>query len=121
MSSCLVAYVAVHSAAVRSYLGLSDLNMLATSASCGSSGSGADNKACKETKAVLMVNAGLHLSFNMSRQMAPVWDETFGCHMRVSNFILGGSKGYCLGSNTAETKVKRTEKKNNGGKVMGKR
>lgn len=44
----------------------------ATSASCGSSGSGADNKAWSDTNAVLTVMAGDHSSLRMSRQMAPV-------------------------------------------------
>lgn len=30
--------------------------------------------------------------------MAPVWDEILGCHILVSNFILGGLYGYYGGN-----------------------
>ena len=39
---------------------------------CGSLGSGEHNSACKLSRAVFIVSAGLHWSFRMSRQMAPV-------------------------------------------------
>lgn len=51
----------------------------ATTASCGSSGSGAESKACMERRAVFKVSAGLHWSFKMSKQMAPLWLLMFGC------------------------------------------
>lgn len=53
--------------------------MFATSASCGSVGSGAQSSACRLSSAVLRVSAGLHWSLSMSRQMAPVWELMFGC------------------------------------------
>jgi hypothetical protein len=34
----------------------------------------------------------------MSKHIAPVWEEIFGCHILVSNFILGGLYGYSGGS-----------------------
>lgn len=63
-------------------------------ASCGSFGSGAHSKACSDKSAVLIVKAGDHSSFNISRQIAPVCDEMFGCHILLINFILGGLYGY---------------------------
>lgn len=65
----------------------------ATTASWGSSGSGAQSKAWRDSKAVLTVRAGDHspsFYFKISRQIAPVCEEMFGCHIFVSNFILGG-------------------------------
>jgi len=73
---------------------MSVLYILATSASCGSSGSGAHINACNEISAVLIVNAGVHSFFRMSRQIAPVCELILGCHIFVSNFILGGLNGY---------------------------
>ena len=32
-----------------------------------------------------------------TKHIAPVWLETLGCQIFVSNFIFGGSKGYCFG------------------------
>jgi hypothetical protein len=91
---------------------LSVLYCLATSASCGSSirfqvrilyeryanhelmlflinlpGSGAHNSACREMSAVLMVRAGVHSFFKMSRQMAPVTELMLGCQILVMNRI----------------------------------
>lgn len=77
---------------------LSSLYYEATTASWGSLGSGAQSKACKERRAVLIVKAGDHSSFRMSRHMAPVWDEILGCHILVSNFIFGGLYGYSGGN-----------------------
>jgi hypothetical protein len=48
-------------------------------------------------RAVLMVRAGLHWSLRMSRQIAPVFEEMFGCQILVVNLIFGGSKGYAVG------------------------
>jgi hypothetical protein len=69
------------------------LYILATSASYGSFGSGAQSSAYKDINAVLIVNAGVHSFFKISRQIAPVYDDTLGCHNFVSNFIFGGLKG----------------------------
>jgi hypothetical protein len=66
---------------------------LATTASCGSSGSGADISACSEMSAVRTVRAGLHSFLRMSRQIAPDSLEMFGCQILVSYFIFGGTKG----------------------------
>lgn len=77
----------------------------ATTASCGSSGYGAQSKACNEIKAVLIVNAGDHSSFSISRQIAPVCEEIFGCHILVSNFIFGGLYGYSGGSTISTWKT----------------
>jgi hypothetical protein len=38
-------------------------------------------------RAVRIVRAGVHSFFRMSRQMAPVWEDTLGCQSLVSNFI----------------------------------
>jgi len=69
------------------------LYICATCASCGSSGSGEHISAWRLKSAVLIVKAGDHWSFRISKQMAPVWDETFGCQIFVRNFIFGGSNG----------------------------
>ena len=53
-------------------------------------GSGAVKSACIESKAVRIDNAGVHSSFKMSRQIAPVCEDMFGCHILVSNCIFGG-------------------------------
>ena len=46
---------------------------------------------------VRMVRAGLHSFLRMSRQIAPVTELMLGCHIFVSNFILGGTNGYRSG------------------------
>jgi hypothetical protein len=51
-------------------------------------GSGPHIKAWRDRQAVLIERAGLHSFFKISKQMAPVWLEIFGCHIFVSNFIL---------------------------------
>ena len=66
---------------------------LTTTASCGSSGSGAERSACSEMRAVRMVRAGLHSFLRMSRQIAPDWLLMFGCQTFVMNFIFGGTNG----------------------------
>jgi len=38
-----------------------------------------------------------HWSFNISRQIAPVTELIFGCHIFVSKFTLGGLNGYVSG------------------------
>ena len=55
--------------------------MSATSASCGSVGSGLQSSAWRERRAVFIVRAGDQVSFSMSRQIAPVWEEMFGCQL----------------------------------------
>ena len=88
---------------------MSVLYYLATSASCGSSkklakfssnlpGSGEQSKACNERSAVLIVRAGVHSFLRMSKQMAPVTEEMFGCQIFVSNFIYS-----CFESNESFT------------------
>jgi len=76
---------------------MSSLYILATTASYGSSGSGAQSKAYKEIRAVLIVNAGVHSFLRISRQIAPVYELMFGCQIFVSNFIFGGLNGYSDG------------------------
>ena len=56
-------------------------------------GSGAHIRAYKESKAVLILRAGDHSFFRISKQIAPVWLEIFGCQILVSNFIFGGLYG----------------------------
>lgn len=56
------------------------LYIVATTASWGSLGSGEHIKACRLNIAVFIVSAGDHWSFRMSRQIAPVTEETLGCH-----------------------------------------
>jgi len=50
-------------------------------------GSAAHNKACKEISAVLIVRAGVHSFFKISRQIAPVCELMFGCQILVINLI----------------------------------
>jgi len=64
--------VSDHYLAVAVNFFLSVLYSFATTASYGSSGSGAHNKAYSDNKAVLIDNAGLHSFFNISKQIAPV-------------------------------------------------
>jgi len=89
--------------------------MVATSASCGSFGSGVLRRDCRERRADLMVRTGDQAEPRVSRQIAPcktsvrllchrsregwhtVCELTLGCHSRVSNFITGGLKGYSAG------------------------
>jgi hypothetical protein len=92
----------VHSLAVWMNRGMFSLYWLATTASCGlgrvsfprkknySLGSGTHINAWIDSKAVLMLSAGDHSFLRMSRQIAPVWLEMFGCQILVSNFIFGG-------------------------------
>ena len=37
-------------------------------------------RACRLSMTVFIVRAGDHWSFRISRQIAPVWDDTLGCH-----------------------------------------
>ena len=103
----------------------------ATTASCGSSGSGHCNNSCRLSRAVLMPSAGDHSSLRMSRQIAPVWLDIFGCQTCrpsrvlqrcgqhsssqtyytqlpltfVMNLIFGGVYGYCAFSSMSMRKV----------------
>jgi hypothetical protein len=52
------------------------------------------------SSAVLIVIAGVHAFFKMSKQMAPVSDDTFGCQIGVTKRTAGGSNGYAAGSAT---------------------
>jgi len=49
--------------------------MLATSASCGSFGSGVLRRDCRERRADLIVNTGDQAVPNVSRQIAPFYEE----------------------------------------------
>jgi len=53
-------------------------------------GSGAQSKACRERSAVRIDKAGDHSFLRISRQIAPVYEDMFGCQILVSNFIFGG-------------------------------
>ncbi len=53
-------------------------------------GSGAQSKACNEIRAVLIVSAGVHSFFKISRQIAPVCELMFGCQILVMNLIYKG-------------------------------
>ncbi|KAI9579613.1 hypothetical protein GQX74_000401 [Glossina fuscipes] len=65
----------------------------ATTASCGSSGSGASNRTCNDNRTVRKLIAAAQLSFKISRQMAPVADDIFGCQILVIKRTFGGTKG----------------------------
>ena len=73
------AYCCVHCLAVRTNSSCSAMYCRATTASCGSFGSGEASRDWTESRAVFSVRAGLHWSFNTSRQMAPLAELTFGC------------------------------------------
>lgn len=81
------------------------LNCLATTASCGSSGSAADNKAWRESNTVRRVIAAAHWSLRISRQIAPVTEDIFGCHILVINLTFGGLNGYVSGTLISRTKL----------------
>ena len=59
-------------------------------------GSCEHRSAWRESIVVLMLSAGLHCSFRMSRQMSTFALLTFGCHTFVMKSIFGGSKGYAF-------------------------
>ena len=82
-----LAKFSVHVFAVYSNILRSYLYIFATSASQGSSGSGAQSRACSEIRAVRMVKAGVHSFFRMSKQIAPVWELMLGCQILVMNLI----------------------------------
>uniref|UniRef100_A0A1A9X066 Uncharacterized protein n=1 Tax=Glossina brevipalpis TaxID=37001 RepID=A0A1A9X066_9MUSC len=66
--------------------------------SCGSSGSALASKTCNDNKTVRKLIEAAQLSFKMSKQMAPVADDIFGCQILVTNRIFGGLKGYVSGT-----------------------
>lgn len=106
-----LAYMIAHSCATLSYSFGFRINIPATSASCGSFGSGVLRRDWRDSRADLMVRTGDHAADKVSRQMAPyqisqphrpcrwigraltVWLLTFGCHILVSKRIMGGLKG----------------------------
>ena len=98
------AYLLVQCWAVLRNISGRSLYWRATTASCGSSGSAAAIRACRESSTVRSVIAAAHWSFRMSRQMAPVTDEMFGCQMRVRKRTLGGLNGYVSGILISSTK-----------------
>ena len=67
---------------------------LATTASWGSSGSGAANRACSESNTVLNVIAAAHWSLRISKQIAPVTLDIFGC--QICNTIWSNQIRYCV-------------------------
>jgi len=50
-----------------------------------------------ESKTVRRVMAAAHLDAKISRQIAPVTDDIFGCHRFVVNRTFGGLNGYVGG------------------------
>ena len=55
-----------------------------------------------ERRTVRRVMAAAHLEAKMSRQMAPVTEDTFGCHKGVVNRTFGGVNGYVDGISTKQ-------------------
>ena len=101
----LPAYMLVQWRAVLTNMKWLFLYWLATTASCGSSGSAAASRACNESNTVLRVIAAAHWSLRISRQMAPVTLLIFGCQILVRNFTLGGLNGYVSGILISKLKV----------------
>ena len=66
-----MANFSVHSLAVWSANFSSSFHALAIFSANGSSGLGADNSAWMDKSTVRIYNAGLHLSFRISKQMRP--------------------------------------------------
>lgn len=66
-----MAYFEVHSRAVLSCLALSVLRSWAISGTNGSSGLGSVKRLQMESKTLLIVKAGLHWSFRISKQIPP--------------------------------------------------
>lgn len=65
------AYLTAHSRALCSNSAGFRINMLATSASCGSLGSGVERSDWREIRADLIVSTGDHCDDSVSKQMAP--------------------------------------------------
>ena len=82
----------VHSPAVFSYCFLLVLYKRAISGTNGSSGLGSVNNEQIDNNTLEMVNAGLHWSFKMSKQIPP-FALMLGWYILVLNFTLGGLKG----------------------------
>jgi len=63
--------------------------------------------AARKTTASDILNATKSSSSTsqLTKQMAPVWELIFGCHILVMNFIFGGSKGYSLGISMSTSKT----------------
>lgn len=71
-AACASAYLETHSAATLSCLTWSDLRRLAISGSSGSSGLGSVSSEQMLSSTLLIVSAGDHCVFRMSRQMLPL-------------------------------------------------
>jgi hypothetical protein len=72
------AYICVQYLAVSSKPARLARKCFATSASCGSRGSGLQSSDWSESSVLLSVSTGVHASLRMSRQIAPDADDTFG-------------------------------------------
>ena len=70
-----MAYLRVHSLAVASYLALSALYKCAISLTRGSSGLGSHNNEQIDSRTLLIVSAGDHWSFRMSKQIEPLLER----------------------------------------------
>jgi hypothetical protein len=75
-----LAYRTAHSRATRSNSFGFFISIPATSASCGSLGSGVLRRDCRESKADLMVRTGDHADERVSKQMAP-------CHHSLVSLV----------------------------------
>ncbi len=76
--------------AVLSKLVLLAIYYLATSACCGSLGSGEHSRLCSEIRVDFRVRTGDQASLRISRQIAPDAEDTFGWYTFVMNFIFTG-------------------------------
>lgn len=95
-----IAKFLVHSLAVSNACCSFVFQTSATLLSNGSSGFGADINAWILNNTVLICNAGLHLSFKISRQIRPSL-STFGWYILVRKRSLGGVMGYSDGRNNS--------------------
>ena len=87
-----IAYFLVHSFASSSYRAGSVLKICAISGTSGSSGLGSVRSEQIDKSTLEIVNAGLHCSFRMSRQIEPC-EFTLGWYTLVLKFTLGGLNG----------------------------
>ena len=87
-----IAYFLVHSLASSSYRAGSVLKICAISGTSGSSGFGSVRSEQIDKSTLEIVNAGLHCSFRMSRQIEPC-EFTLGWYTLVLKFTLGGLNG----------------------------
>ena len=60
-----------------------------------------------DSKTVRRVMAAAHLDAKISRQIAPVTDDIFGCHRLVVNRTFGGLNGYVGGISKIITSLLR--------------